>query len=88
MITYDNGIHAIDAEYVRPMLDAVHLVVHEGRAAFVETGTSRSVPQLLAALTSLGLSPDVVDWVFITHVHLDHAGGAGELMRLCPNAKL
>jgi hydroxyacylglutathione hydrolase len=87
VITYSNGIHAIDAEYVRPMLDAVHLVVHEGRAAFVETGTSRSVPHLLAALESLGLSPDVVDWVFITHVHLDHAGGAGQLMRALPNAK-
>ncbi|MEY3977084.1 MAG: hypothetical protein RLZZ33_2139 [Pseudomonadota bacterium] len=87
MITYDNGIHAIDAEYVRPMLDAVHLVVHEGRAAFVETGTSRSVPQLLAALASLGLSRDAVDWVFITHVHLDHAGGAGQLMQALPNAK-
>ncbi|MEY3713054.1 MAG: hypothetical protein RL321_674 [Pseudomonadota bacterium] len=87
MIAYDKGIYAIDAEYVRPMLDAVHLVVHEGRAAFVETGTSRSVPQLLAALKSLGLSPDAVDWVFITHVHLDHAGGAGELMRALPNAK-
>ena len=87
MITYDNGIHAIDAEYVRPMLDAVHLVVHEGRAAFVETGTSRSVPQLLAALDSLGLSRDAVDWVFITHVHLDHAGGAGQLLQALPNAK-
>ncbi|MBU6212139.1 MAG: MBL fold metallo-hydrolase [Gammaproteobacteria bacterium] len=69
------------------MLDAVHLVVHEGRAAFVETGTSRSVPQLLAALASLGLSRDAVDWVFITHVHLDHAGGAGQLMQALPNAK-
>jgi hydroxyacylglutathione hydrolase len=87
VITYDNGIHAIDAEYVRPMLDAVHLVIHEGRAAFVETGTSRSVPQLLAALESLGLSRDAVDWVFITHVHLDHAGGAGQLMQVLPNAK-
>jgi len=87
VITYDNGIYAIDAEYVRPMLDAVHLVVHEGRAAFVETGTSRSVPQLLAALDSLGLSRDAVDWVFITHVHLDHAGGAGQLMQALPNAK-
>jgi len=87
VITYDNGIYAIDAEYVRPMLDAVHLVVHEGRAAFVETGTSRSVPQLLAALESLGLSREAVDWVFITHVHLDHAGGAGQLMQALPNAK-
>jgi len=87
IIRYANGIHAIDAEYVRPMLDAVHLVLHDGRAAFVETGTSRSVPQLLGALDEFGISRDSVDWVFITHVHLDHAGGAGQLMQALPNAK-
>lgn len=87
IIHYANGTHAIDAEYVRPMLDAVHLVVHGGRAAFIETGTSRSVPQLLGALAELGISREAVDWVFITHVHLDHAGGAGQLMQALPNAK-
>lgn len=87
IIHYANGIHAIDAEYVRPMLDAVHLVVHDGRAAFVETGTSRSVPLLLGALDELGIARESVDWVFITHVHLDHAGGAGQLMQALPNAK-
>ncbi|HTE42328.1 MAG TPA: MBL fold metallo-hydrolase [Steroidobacteraceae bacterium] len=78
---------AIDAEYVRPKLAAVHLIVDNGRAAFVDTGTYRSVPAMLAALTQQGLSPSDVDYVFLTHVHLDHAGGAGVIMQLLPSAR-
>jgi glyoxylase-like metal-dependent hydrolase (beta-lactamase superfamily II) len=85
-IDYPNGITAIDTEYVRPMMDASHLVVNKGRAAFVDTGTSRSVPLLLSALKSRGLAPEDVDYVLVTHVHLDHAGGAGELMAALPRA--
>ncbi len=84
---YAGGITAIDVDYVRPGLAASHLVVDGRRAAFVDTGTSRSVPNLLAALTARGLDPGQVDWVLTTHVHLDHAGGAGELMRHLPNAR-
>lgn len=80
------GISAIDTEYVRPMMDASHLIVNGGHAAFVDTGTSRSVPLLLAALAVKGLSPEDVDYVLVTHVHLDHAGGAGELMTALPRA--
>lgn len=89
MIThrYDRGIYAIDAEYLMPLFDAVHLIVHEGRAAFVDSGTAHSVPAMLAALDELGVKRDQVDWLFLTHVHLDHAGGAGQLMRELPNAK-
>lgn len=89
MIThrYDRGIYAIDAEYLMPLFDAVHLVVHEGRAAFVDSGTAHSVPAMLAALDELGIKRDHVDWLFLTHVHLDHAGGAGQVMRELPNAK-
>jgi glyoxylase-like metal-dependent hydrolase (beta-lactamase superfamily II) len=87
MIHYDHGIHAIDTAYVRPVFDASHLIVHEGRAAFVDTGVSHSVPLLLAALDELSLAPMAVDFVFLTHVHLDHAGGAGQLMRALPNAR-
>ena len=83
---FDAGITAVDTEYLRPGLDASHLVVHGGRAAFVDTGTSHSVPLLLAALEAKGLEPAQVDWVFVTHVHLDHAGGAGALMAALPNA--
>jgi glyoxylase-like metal-dependent hydrolase (beta-lactamase superfamily II) len=81
------GITAIDCDYVRPKLAASHLVVDEGRAAFVDTGTTHSVPNLLAALAAKNLAPEDVDWVLTTHVHLDHAGGAGALMRGLPNAR-
>jgi glyoxylase-like metal-dependent hydrolase (beta-lactamase superfamily II) len=84
---YAGGITAIDVDYVRPGLAASHLVVDGRRAAFVDTGTTRSVPNLLAALAARGLDPGQVDWVLTTHVHLDHAGGAGELMRHLPNAR-
>jgi glyoxylase-like metal-dependent hydrolase (beta-lactamase superfamily II) len=83
---FPDGISAVDTEYVRPMLDASHLIVHEGRAAFVDTGTSHSVPLLLAALDARGLEPTDVDYVLVTHVHLDHAGGAGQLMAALPAA--
>lgn len=81
------GITAIDADYVRPRLAASHLVIDGGRAAFVDTGTTRSLPNLLAALAAKGVDPADVDWVLATHVHLDHAGGAGALMQALPNAR-
>lgn len=87
MIRYPDGIAAVDTEYVRPGHAASHLLHQNGRAAFVDTGTTHSVPYLLAALDELGLSPADVDYVLLTHVHLDHAGGAGALMQVLPNAR-
>ncbi|CAN0496322.1 unnamed protein product, partial [Phaeothamnion confervicola] len=86
--TLAHGIHVIDTGFHRPMFDASYLVVEHGRAAFIDTGTNHSVPRLLEALQSLGLAPEAVDFVIVTHVHLDHAGGAGLLMRQLPNARL
>jgi len=83
-----DGIWAIDTGFMRPLFDASHLIVEGGRAAFVDVATSFSVPRLLAALEGRGLSPEDVDHVIVTHVHLDHAGGAGELLRHLPTAKL
>jgi hydroxyacylglutathione hydrolase len=85
---YPHGITAVDSGYLRPMLDAIHLVVQDGRAAIVDTGTNASVPRVLAALAARGVVPEQVEYVLLTHIHLDHAGGAGELMRRCPNATL
>ena len=82
-----NGITAIDTEYVRPMQDASHLIVHDGRGAFVDTGTNDSVPLLLDALRQQELDVGDVEFVFLTHIHLDHAGGAGSLMQELPNAR-
>ena len=83
-----HGITAIDTGFVRPFFDASHLVVENGRAAFVDVGTGFSVPGLLSVLGAKGVPPDAVDYVILTHVHLDHAGGAGEMMRRLPHARL
>jgi glyoxylase-like metal-dependent hydrolase (beta-lactamase superfamily II) len=83
-----HGIHVIDTGFHRPRFDACYLIVHEGRGAFVDTGTNHSVPRLLAACEALGLAREDVDFVIPTHVHLDHAGGAGLLMRELPGARL
>lgn len=84
----DHGIWLIDTGYQRPMFDAAYLIVEQGRAAFVDTGTSLSLPRLLQALEAAGVARDAVDWVIPTHVHLDHAGGAGALMAALPAARL
>ncbi len=84
----DHGIHTIDTGFVRPQFDAAYLVVENGRGAFVDCGTNHSVPRMLDALGQAGLEPADVDWLMLTHVHLDHAGGAGELMARLPNARL
>lgn len=84
----DHGITTIDTGFHRPTFDAAYLIVEQGRAAFVDCGTQHSVPALLAALEAQGLAPEHVDWLILTHVHLDHAGGAGALMRRLPNARL
>ncbi len=83
-----DGIYAIDTHYVRARMDASHLIVDQGRAAFVDTGTTLSVPHLMAALALLDLDPAAVDYIILTHVHLDHAGGAGRLAELLPAAKV
>lgn len=87
-IDYGDGVFAVDTVYDRPLQTAVHVVVEDGRAAIVDTGTARAAPRVLAALASLGVAPDAVDYVVLTHVHLDHAGGAGALMASLPNARL
>ena len=88
VIDYEHGISAIDSGYIRPMLDAIHLMVERGRAAIIDTGTNHSVPLVLEAMRRKGLAPEQVDYVILTHVHLDHAGGAGLFMQKCPNAML
>src|SRR3954462_13749658 len=88
IIDYDFGISAIDSGYQRPMLDAIHLIVEGGRAAIVDTGVNSSVPRVLDALGAKGIAPSQVDYVVLTHIHLDHAGGAGLLLSRLPNAML
>ena len=72
---------------MRPQLDASHLVVENGRAAFVDTGPTPSAVLLLETLRQKNIDRAAVDYLFLTHVHLDHAGGAGTLLQALPNAQ-
>ncbi|ABK44175.1 beta-lactamase domain protein [Magnetococcus marinus MC-1] len=83
-----HGITCIDADFHRPGMAACYLMVEGSRAAFIETGTRYSVAAMVQALEHNRILPTEVEYVIITHVHLDHAGGAGQLMQLMPNAKL
>jgi hydroxyacylglutathione hydrolase len=85
---YGEGISAIDSVYDRRAQTAIHLLIEKGRAALVDTGTANAVPWILKALEAKGIAPEQVDYVLLTHVHLDHAGGAGQLMARFPNARL
>ncbi len=82
-----DGLYLIDTDYLRPGLAASHLLVDSGRAAFIDTGPAPAAPKLLAALGEVGVAPEDVDYLFLTHVHLDHAGGAGQMLQALPNAR-
>ncbi|MBK5941928.1 MBL fold metallo-hydrolase [Halochromatium roseum] len=83
-----DGVFCIETGLYRDGLAACYLIRERDRLAFVDTGTTKSMPGLLGVIKDLGLTPEHVDYVIPTHVHLDHAGGAGTLMAACPNATL
>lgn len=83
-----HGIRTIDTGFQRPAFDAAYLIVENARGAFVDCGTSLAVPAMLAAIADAGLTPADIDWLILTHVHLDHAGGAGALLQHLPNARV
>lgn len=88
MIDYKNGIYAVDSDYVRPFLDAIHLIEDSGELAIIDTAHNGAWSQVEAALSELGRKTKDVRWLILTHVHLDHAGGAGLFMSKLPNATL
>jgi glyoxylase-like metal-dependent hydrolase (beta-lactamase superfamily II) len=56
--------------------------------AIIETGPTCSIPNLLSGLDEIGVKNDDVNYIIISHIHIDHGGGAGTLMQHLPNAKL
>ncbi len=88
VIDYEYGISSIDAQFHRPKRAAIHLIVEKGAAALVDTGTSFSIPGVIESLKHKNIAIEAVAYIILTHIHLDHAGGASECMRLFPNAKL
>lgn len=63
-------------------------VIDEEQLTIIETGPSPSVPYILEGLKQLQLNTADVKYIIVTHIHLDHAGGAGRLLQHCPNAEV
>ena len=82
------GITCIDAAYVSPGMACFYLMEEGDECAVLETGTSHSADVLWQLLHARDIAPEQVRYVIPTHVHLDHAGGAGTMMAALPNARL
>jgi glyoxylase-like metal-dependent hydrolase (beta-lactamase superfamily II) len=63
-------------------------VLTEKELTIIETSASPSIPYIIDGLKELGLSPKDIKYIIVTHIHLDHAGGAGLLLQQCPDAKV
>jgi glyoxylase-like metal-dependent hydrolase (beta-lactamase superfamily II) len=87
-IDLGHGIHAIDTRMSGyPGIVAGYLLLTD-RPALVETGTARSAPTVQAALAAHGLGPNDLATVVVTHIHLDHAGGVGDIAAAYPSAEI
>jgi glyoxylase-like metal-dependent hydrolase (beta-lactamase superfamily II) len=87
-LEYEGGITAIDSGMVRPQMAACYLLETGSAVAVVETGNAASADRILKVLKSRGRRPEEISHVIVTHVHLDHAGGAGTLIQRLPQATL
>jgi glyoxylase-like metal-dependent hydrolase (beta-lactamase superfamily II) len=88
IIPVDDHISAIDHNLLGIPGIGVTYVVRGETIALIETGTSLTVPHTLAGLEQLGIHPDAVDHILCTHIHMDHAGGAGYLAAALPRARV
>lgn len=88
VIDISPGMRCIDSGYIRPQLACYYMLQDGDEIAFIDTGTRRSLPALLAFMQNAALRPEQVRYVIPTHVHLDHAGGAGAMMSAFPCATL
>ena len=85
-LEYEGGIIAIDSGQVRPQMAACYLLETDSAVAVIEVGNNESADRIIKVLQSRGRDVAEVSHVIVTHVHLDHAGGAGKLMQELPNA--
>lgn len=90
-------MNAIDLGYNISLIDTVDLgkerrtgsyVLHAEELTIIETSASPSIPYVLKGLVELGIDLEKVKNIIVTHIHLDHAGGVGLLLKYCPNANV
>ena len=82
------NIYLIDNQlYSIPKLGSVYLI-NEEKKALIDTGPTTSVKAVLEGIREAGFRPEEIDYIIVTHIHLDHAGGAGVLLKEIPQAQV
>ena len=87
-IPLSDGIFCFDTGFLRPHFVASYVVVEGAQAALIDVGVAPTVPRVLELLQQADIAPAQVKYVILTHIHLDHAGGAGALLTHLPNAQV
>jgi len=84
----DEHVYLIDVETGGLENFIASYVLKGAKAAKIETGPTSSIPNLLAGLKKINVRTEDVAYVAVTHIHLDHGGGVGTLLKSLPNAKV
>ncbi len=80
------GVHLVDTDQFGLKEYGAAYILASPVPAIIETGLSYSAPRILAGLAELNIPREDVGYIMVSHIHLDHAGGAGPLSEACPNA--
>jgi len=84
----ENHLYQIDVETAGIKNFIASYILKGKQVAMVETGPNSSVPNMLFCLKELNVKPEDVVYVAVSHIHLDHGGGAGRLFKYLPKAKV
>lgn len=83
---HGDGIRAIDTMMGGLTSVTAGYLIEAPRPALIECGPARSIDHVITGLRQVGMDPDDLAFMVVTHIHLDHAGGAGDIARAFPNA--
>ena len=84
----DGGLRAVDTLTAGLTKVTAGYLIDAPRPLLVECGPALSVSNVIEALRGLGMGPDDLAYLVVSHIHLDHAGGAGDVLQAFPNAKV
>ncbi|MFW5900741.1 MAG: MBL fold metallo-hydrolase, partial [Halodesulfurarchaeum sp.] len=87
-VTGDTDLTYFWTREFEPATYCAPYILDSDRPAVIDTGTGANWERILAALTESDIEPTELAAIVLTHVHLDHAGGAGYLAERCPNADI
>jgi glyoxylase-like metal-dependent hydrolase (beta-lactamase superfamily II) len=85
---FKNGVYCVESGYEGCGVASVYLLRDGNEAAIVDTCHNGALEPVKRAFSELGVKDCEVKYIFLTHVHLDHAGGAGRFARVFPEAAL